>query len=222
MVLSSFFAGYALTQVVGGGLADKYGGKLVLAGGVALWSAFTAITPGAAAAGTTALLVTRVLLGVGEGVAFPAIHSLIPRHVPLPWQSTVVGVVTAAAYAGTALAFGLSPAIISNLGWPSVFYLFGAAALLWLPLWLPAVMQSSSQSKRRTSDDSTQVHYFVDAAPVLGPARPADAALAGSHMPGRGFGELMKRREVWAICAAQYCQSWGMYGLINWLPTFFR
>lgn len=32
---------------------------------------------------------------------------------------------------------------------------------------------------------------------------------------------LLRRREVWAICAAQYTQSWGMYGLLNWLPTFF-
>ena len=30
------------------------------------------------------------------------------------------------------------------------------------------------------------------------------------------------RRQVWAICLCQYCQSWGMYGLLNWLPTFFR
>ena len=31
----------------------------------------------------------------------------------------------------------------------------------------------------------------------------------------------MRRREVQAICLTQYCQSWGMYGLLNWLPTFF-
>lgn len=60
-----------------GSLADRYGGKSVLTAGVALWSLFTVITPQAAAAGTAPLLAARVLLGVGEGVAFPAIHSMI-------------------------------------------------------------------------------------------------------------------------------------------------
>lgn len=57
-------------------------------------------------------------MGLGEGVAFPAIHSTIARSVPPEHQSTAVGVVTAASYAGTALAFGLAPLIIEDLGWP--------------------------------------------------------------------------------------------------------
>lgn len=44
---------------------------------VAVWSLFTYATPAAAAAGTLPLLAARVMLGVGEGVAFPSIHSLI-------------------------------------------------------------------------------------------------------------------------------------------------
>jgi MFS family permease len=71
------------TCVIAGSLADKYGGKPVLTAGVALWSLFTVITPQAAAAGTAPLIAARVLLGVGEGVAFPAIHSMIGAHDPL-------------------------------------------------------------------------------------------------------------------------------------------
>lgn len=56
-------------------------------------------------------------MGLGEGVAFPAIHSIISRSVPGEHQSTSVGIVTAASYAGTALAFGLSPLLIDRLGW---------------------------------------------------------------------------------------------------------
>ncbi len=58
-------------------MADRLGGKMVLAGGVAIWSLFTFLTPEAAASGTAGLLACRVLLGLGEGVAFPAAHSLI-------------------------------------------------------------------------------------------------------------------------------------------------
>lgn len=68
--------------MLGGSLADRFGGKAVLAAGVTLWSAFTCLTPSAAAGGTAALLAARVMLGVGEGVAFPSIHSIIGETQP--------------------------------------------------------------------------------------------------------------------------------------------
>jgi ACS family sodium-dependent inorganic phosphate cotransporter len=76
-------------------------------------------------------------MGVGEGVAFPAIHAIIARSVPADKQSTAVGIVTAASYGGTALAFGLAPTIIDELGWPvSCLLVFTIDRMLnqgWLP-----------------------------------------------------------------------------------------
>ena len=66
-VLSAFFAGYILLQVVGGRLADRYGGKAVLGAGVVLWSLFTMLTPPAAALGFTLLILTRIGHGYGRG-----------------------------------------------------------------------------------------------------------------------------------------------------------
>ncbi|GIL53865.1 hypothetical protein Vafri_9379 [Volvox africanus] len=178
---------------------------MVLAAGVALWSLFTYATPAAAAAGTLPLLLSRVMLGVGEGVAFPSIHSLIARNVPVQNQTTAVGIVTAASYAGTALAFGISPLIISNFGWEWVFYSFAGLALLWLPLWLPIQTVDKFQPQ-------------VAAQPAAAAGEAAEIAVSGD---GSRPWALLRRREVWAICATQYAQSWGMYGLLNWLPTFF-
>ncbi len=67
-----------------GQLADQFGGKGVLAAGVTVWSLFTLTTPFAAAAGLPILIVNRVAMGLGEGVAFPAVHALVgeqERHV---------------------------------------------------------------------------------------------------------------------------------------------
>ena len=108
-VLSAFFYGYALTQLLGGRPADRVGGKHVLLFGVLAWSLATFVTPEAAAAGVAPLLIARVTLGAGEGVAFPAVHALIARHVPKERQTTAVATVTAASYAGAAFAFGVTP-----------------------------------------------------------------------------------------------------------------
>lgn len=55
-----------------------------------------------------------------------------------------------------------------------------------------------------------------------GAAAPQKAALPVPNPPLTGLVSILTRREVLAICASQYCQSWGMYGLLNWLPTFFK
>jgi ACS family sodium-dependent inorganic phosphate cotransporter len=141
-----------------------------------------------------------------------------------------VGVVTAASYAGTALAFGLSPLLITKFGWPAVFYLFGGAALVWLPFWLPLNVYShlhgSNSSGKQTPDSAAaaaeeQQPLVTAAGGGSGSSTTMAAAAGSSGSSTTGFRALMRRREVWAICACQYSQSYGMYGLLTWLPTFF-
>jgi ACS family sodium-dependent inorganic phosphate cotransporter len=136
-------------------------------------------------------------------------------------------VVTAASYAGTALAFGLSPLLITRLGWPWIFYLFGGAALLWLPFWLPLNVysklqdgsSSSSSSKQAADSSREQQPLLLAGGSTTGST--AAGGTPGSSSSSTGFRALLRRREVWAICVCQYSQSYGMYGLLTWLPTFF-
>ncbi|KAA8549374.1 hypothetical protein F0562_001058 [Nyssa sinensis] len=89
LIQSSFFWGYLLTQVAGGIWADTVGGKLVLGFGVVWWSIATALTPIAARIGLPFLLVVRALMGIGEGVAMPAMNNLLSKWVPVAERRTV-------------------------------------------------------------------------------------------------------------------------------------
>lgn len=148
------------------------------------------------------------------------------RNVPTSKRSTAVGVITAASYAGTALAFGLSPLLITKLGWQWVFYLFGGAALVWLPFWLPLNVYSqlnngsSSRGSKSTPDAAGEQQALLPATSSSSAAA-ASASSSSSSASATGFRALLRRREVWAICVCQYSQSYGMYGLLTWLPTFF-
>jgi len=77
LVQSSFFWGYLLTQVLGGVWADRFGGKIVLGFGVVWWSLATVLTPIAATMSLPALLAARACMGIGEGVAMPAMNNLL-------------------------------------------------------------------------------------------------------------------------------------------------
>ena len=135
MILSSFAVGYILLQVIGGRLADRYGGKIILGIGVLVWSLFTILAPPAAALGITLLIMTRILMGMGEAVTFPSFYSLYGKWIPLNERARAVGFANSAIPLGTAFALIISPIIIQQLGWEWVFYIFGFMGFIWYAFW---------------------------------------------------------------------------------------
>jgi MFS family permease len=226
VILSAFFVGYATTQVVAGLLADYWGGEGLLLAGLLLWSLCTGLTPLCAEQGDAVLIANRVLLGAGEGLALPAVHSMLPQYVPPAQRASAAAVVTAACYAGALASNLASPPLIAAYGWPATFYLFALLPpLLWLPLWSRflaaqrkgdgdggsgsgssgSISGSSGSSGSGSSSDKSR----------RGDAKYAEADVQASVM------QLLQLRPVQAIVIAQYCQSWGMYGLLSWLPTYY-
>src|SRR5205807_9974211 len=116
---------YLVSQLAGGWMADRFGGKRVLAFGVATWSLATLLTPPASA--SFALLLTiRALMGVGEGVNFPAIFSICARWTRTNERSRALTLNYSGIYLGTVIALLLAPPLIIRFGWPEVFYASGA------------------------------------------------------------------------------------------------
>ena len=76
IVLGSFFYGYILTQIPGGWIATRYGGKVVFGVGVLTTTVLTLVTPLAARLSVWALVVVRILEGIGE-VGHQPIHKLL-------------------------------------------------------------------------------------------------------------------------------------------------
>jgi MFS family permease len=203
-VLSAFFVGYLLTQILGGRLADRFGGKLVLGCGVLLWSAFTMITPLAASFGLGALLLARVGLGLGEGVTFPSVYSLIGRWVPTAERARAISLNASGIPLGAVFALVVTPIIVERMGWPWAFYLFGVLGLLW---WVPWYWKIKSTP----ADDPTLP------AVELAEVRATDD---GRRTPSPPWRELLTKPAVWAVIVAHFCNNWSLYVLLAWLPTF--
>jgi len=205
LVLSSFFIGYLLTQVIGGKLADRYGGKVVLGFGVLLWSLFTLVTPPAAALGITVLIVARILMGMGEAVTFPAIYALYARWIPVRERSRSAGFSNSGIPLGTVFALLATPVIVAAWGWEWVFYLFGAVGFGWCAVWYFLIAPSPRQQA-----GITQAELDVIAAGTI-----ADTSAVTT--PWRA---LMTNMPVWAVIVAHFCNNWWFYVLLAWLPTY--
>ena len=202
LVLSSFFVGYLITQVAGGSLAARLGGKAVLGFGVLWWSLFTLLTPLSAFASFPALIFTRILMGLGEGVAFPATYNLLGRWVPLKERSRAAAFNLSGIPLGTLFAVTTTPFIALTFGWPAVFYLFGFAGFLWFLFWWPL---AADRPERPLNPD-------------LGAQRKEDGDTRDRRIPWR---RIMGEKAVWAIIIAHFCNNWGLYVLLAWLPSYF-
>ena len=208
IVLSSFFIGYLVTQVLGGWLAGRLGGKLVLGFGVLWWSLFTLLTPLSALASFPVLIVARIFMGLGEGVAFPATYNLLGRWVPLRERSRAAAFNLSAIPLGTLFAVTATPFIAVYFGWPWVFYLFGMLGFFWFAFWWyyagdrPPVADSGEDTllKSGRGDSSTGI----------------DAR--DKSVPWR---QIFSKAPVWAIIVGHFCNNWGLYVLLSWLPSYF-
>ncbi len=204
LILSAFFWGYLWPQLLGGWMADRFGGKRVLALGVAVWSAATFVTPIASVSFAT-LLGARIVLGLGEGLNFPAIHSLASRWTPSSERARAVALNFSGMFAGTVIAFLASPVIIVAWGWRALFYISGGLGGLWLAVWLAK------------ASDRPETSPAVSAAELATIQAGRSAPLHAGSVPWQ---RIFREPAVWAIILAHVCHNWGFNILLLWLPTY--
>jgi ACS family glucarate transporter-like MFS transporter len=127
-VLSAFALGYALFQVPGGSLGDKYGVRKVMTSIMVIWSIFTAIT--GAAWNYMSMLLARFIFGAGEAGAFPNISRAAYSWVPLKERGIFQGINFSGSRLGAAFALPLVAYLIDAWGWRAIFYFFGALGII--------------------------------------------------------------------------------------------
>jgi ACS family D-galactonate transporter-like MFS transporter len=132
-LLSAFFWTYALMQIPAGWLVDRFDVKRVFAAGFLLWSAATAVT--GVLHGFAALLMIRVILGVGESVAFPSYSKIIATHFDKSRRGSANSLIIAGLALGPALGMLVGGTVVGRFGWRPFFLALGLIGLLWLAPW---------------------------------------------------------------------------------------
>jgi ACS family D-galactonate transporter-like MFS transporter len=132
-LLSAFFWIYALMQIPAGWLVDRFDVKWVFAAGFLLWSASTAVT--GLLHGFAALLIIRIILGLGESVAFPSYGKVLGTHFKESRRGFANAMIMVGLALGPALGMWVGGRAVGRFGWRPFFLILGLAGLLWLPLW---------------------------------------------------------------------------------------
>jgi len=210
VIFSAFVWAYALFQVPGGWLSDRFGARGVLTGVVAYWSLMTAAT--AAAFSGASFIVVRFLFGVGEAGAFPGATRAMQLWYPRRERGLVQGVTHSASRFGAAIAPPIVVLIMSELGWRPVFYICGAVGLLWSLWW--------ALSYRNLPEE----HALVNKAELeLIRGRGPDGAINPPPMEKQTnvpWGTLVSSGNMWAIMFAYFTYVYCLWIFLSWLPSY--
>ena len=205
IVLGTFYVGYMISMTLGGYLADKYGGKKILGYALIIWSLFTIITPFFAYSGLWWLIFIRILLGLGEGVTFPAWHSIYARWIPFNERTRAVGFTNSGIAAGTVFGYVVAAIIIANYSWEWVFYSFGLMGIFWYFFW-QRIVTSYPENNKNLSNNELQLIKAE--------------APSNSTPPSIPFLKLIKNWPFLAIAVATFCNNWALFTFISYLPKF--
>ena len=201
LVFSAFAFPYALFQLVGGWIGDRFGAWLVLTVCLVIVGVSTALT--GTSGGLASLVVIRLVLGFGEGAAFPTATRAMAIWTPSSSWGFAQGIVHAAARIGNALTPSLVTALLAFGTWRVGFVILGLASLLWPTAWI----------------------WFFRDNPANHPhIIPEDLAALPSRAKGiasRKVPWLLLARRILPVTIVDFCYGWTLWLFLSWIPSFF-
>ncbi|MFC5603434.1 MFS transporter [Sporosarcina koreensis] len=156
LILSSFFAGYALMQIPGGWLADRLGSRRVLIVSVLMWSIFTALT--GAVWSLASMIIIRFFFGIGEGGFQPSSSKLISQTFPTDKRAWAMSIMLSSGGIVSLIVPLLSAYMLTTIGWRISFLILGGIGIIitilfWIFVRLPANLK---EEQLKPSGDSQQ------------------------------------------------------------------
>ncbi|SAL68242.1 major facilitator transporter [Caballeronia udeis] len=139
------FLGYGLAQLIGGWIADRGHGKLLITVTLVVWG-FAEIAQ-AYVKNADQLAVVRVVLGLAEGGMFPTFMLFINNWFS-PSEQTRANGIWQICYPLAAMVSGPLAGVILRMGnWRDLFIVEGIFPLVWVAAWVWGVADSPAKAK---------------------------------------------------------------------------
>ncbi len=201
LVFSAFAYPYALFQLVGGWIGDRFRPRVTL--GISLLVVSVATLATGAVGGLASLFAVRLALGFGEGCAFPTATRAMSSWVPQGRWGFAQGITHTFSRLGNAVTPPVVALLIAWFSWRASFFILAPLSLLWVGVWLWYFRDDPRDHPGVTKEDL---------------ARLPERARAGEKRNIPWF-RLAKRMAP--VTAVDFCFGWTLWTFQNWIPTFF-
>lgn len=200
LAFSAFAIPYALFQLIGGWIGDKFGPRLTLSACCAMVGLTTMLT--GAASGFVSLFALRLALGFAQGAAFPTATRAMSTWIPVRDWGFAQGIAHSFGRMGNAATPPLMAVLLLFVSWRRSFVILGLVSLVWLLAW---------------------AGYFRDLPREHPGITEADlAALPEPSSGGRPVIPWLRlARRIFPATMVDFCYGWTLWLFLSWIPAFF-
>jgi len=200
LAFSAFAFPYALFQLIGGWMGDRWGARLTLTLCCAIVGTATVLT--GAVTGFASLFVIRLALGFGEGGAFPTATRAMTNWLPEARWGFAQGITHSFARIGNAFTPPLIAGLLVWVSWRVSFLVVGLASLIWLCVWAWFFRNDPRE------------HPAITAADLA--ALPSQTARERPRVPW-----LRLARRMLPVIVVDFSYGWTLWLFLSWIPGFF-
>lgn len=200
LVFSAFAIPYALFQLIGGWIGDKFGPRLTLSACCAMVSLSTMLT--GAAGGFASLFALRLALGFAQGAAFPTATRAMSAWIPVRDWGFAQGISHAFGRIGNAVTPPMMAALLLWVSWRRSFAILGWASLVWLFVWVWYFRNNPGD------------HPGITEAELA--ALPEPGSRNRTVIPWRRLA-----RRILPVTIVDFCYGWTLWLFLTWIPAFF-
>lgn len=211
-VLSAFFYGHIISQIFGAILSVRFGSIKVCNTVIFIGSILTILTPYAARIDYLLLILCRFVLGFAHGMLWPAISTLWSFWAPPAERSTLMSIARSGSQLGNVVALPLGGYLCVNGfdgGWPSLFYVLGAAGIVWCIL---CTLLASSKPNTHRFISSKEQGYILNEV----------GSLEKKEKLVTPWKSILTSRLVYALVFTQFCSNFCTYVFLTNLPTYMK
>ncbi|XP_035682536.1 sialin-like [Branchiostoma floridae] len=208
VILGAFFYGYIFTQVVGGVLEQKFGGKIVYGTSMLVGSVLNALSPVASRTSPWAIFAVRFCMGLVGGALFPSLYGIWGRWAPPTERTKLLAISYLGISLGNIINYPLSSFLAAELGWEYIFYIPGASVAAWLVAWFLLAYDSPAKHPRILEEEQK---YIEDGIGTKGRQKPTVPWL-----------KILTSPPVWALVIGQFSSNWGVFFLTTQLPNYMQ
>lgn len=206
MVMSAFFLCYALLQIPAGVISEKYGQRKALGWSVLWWSVATALT--GIATGFKSILAMRMILGIGEAGAYPSNAAITRKWFPKSERATVGGIFDSGQKFGGAFGIPILTWLMLQVGWRGTFVILGALGVIWAIVWFIFFKDNPAKNKYVNTAELEYIKAGQDTDET-----------SHKNMPCKWY-ELLKFKNMQAMCIGFFATNYASYFFITWLPMY--
>lgn len=202
-VFSAFGWAYLALQVSGGWFSDRFGARLTLAVCGVIWAGSTIMS--GLAGSFAALIVARVILGLGEGATFPTATRALSDWASPGSRGYVQGITHSFARFGNAITPPLVAWLIRLTSWRQSFVILGVVSMAWTAIWWVYFRDDPARHRGTTAQEREVLTSYA-------------ARIAKKREP---VPWLRLSLRIAPVTIVYFCYGWTLWLFLTWLPSFF-